>query len=438
MRILYIILKITLNYSLRIFYPRMAKVNAPRVFFGRTIYVSNHAASFMDPISIASINNPIVFFMTRSDVFTKFTKPFLWACQMLPIYRQHDGEDTKKKNEEVFKKTANILKHGRNLLIFGEGFTDDVFIRRLKPVKKGAARIGFQALEDINWKKKIYICAMGVNYSDPSLMRSDYLIAYQDKICLNDFRQLFEENPNKAINDVTKLIEKGMQDSITHVEDKSLAPFHENIMTITRKGMHPRSFDKKLSLVQRWEYSRKLANWLNGQKVEDNNKLSELKTSLEGYQSDLKKKNIEDHLLFWKMNSTSKTTEIFALIFLLPFVPLGLLHCFIPYIFVKRFAENNFKRKVFWSSVKVVMGMILMGLINIPFIFLFYHFVYPSYWLALLYYFGIGLLGLATYQWFANLKSLKEKSRIMKMNTSALEQKRTELEKEILNTIEVV
>jgi 1-acyl-sn-glycerol-3-phosphate acyltransferase len=95
----------------------------------------------MDPLVVASLRLPIVFFMTRSDVFTPISRPLLWASHMLPIYRQHDGEDTKAKNEEVFQKCSRILSFGRNLLIFGEGFTDDTFVRRLKPVKKGAVRI---------------------------------------------------------------------------------------------------------------------------------------------------------------------------------------------------------------------------------------------------------------------------------------------------------
>ena len=154
MRLLYFILFCTLRYSLRIFYPRLKTINSPGNMFGRTIYVSNHAASFMDPLVVASFRPPIVFFLTRSDVFTKLTKPFLWAAHMLPIYRQQDGVDTKDENIKTFDECTKILKYGRNLLIFGEGFTDDVFIRRLKPVKKGAVRIGFYSLEKLNWKKR--------------------------------------------------------------------------------------------------------------------------------------------------------------------------------------------------------------------------------------------------------------------------------------------
>lgn len=428
MRILYLILKITLNYSLRVFYPRMAFNNSPKRSFGRTIYVSNHAASFMDPISIASLQRPIIFFLTRSDVFKPMTKPFLWACHMLPIYRQHDGEDTRGKNEEVFKKCASILKWGRNLLIFGEGFTDDQFIRRLKPVKKGAIKIGFTSLEILNWEKKIYICAMGVNYSNPSKMRTDYLISYSDRICLNDFRKEYEENPNRVIAELTRRIEKEMQDQITHIENKDLAPFHEQIMTFTRRGTHFESFDKRRSLKDRWRYSQSLANWMNTIDFGDEDTtLNKLRKEMNSYFGILKRMKLSDELVYWKANNGSRFYELMMLFLLAPFALIGLIHTLVPYLFIKRFVEKTFKRKVFWGSVKLVMGMIIIGLINIPMIFIFYHYVYPSYWLGFAYYLSIGLTGLAAYMWFVNFKRYKVKGVVLKTDLIKITERRKQL-----------
>ena len=55
-----------------------------------------------------------------------------------------------------------------------------------------------------------------------------------------------------------------------------------------------------------------------------------------------------------------------------------------------------------------------MGLYNIPFIFLFHAFVYPNYWIALLYYFLTPFLGLAAWEWFASFKNLKHFKQIEK------------------------
>jgi 1-acyl-sn-glycerol-3-phosphate acyltransferase len=170
MRPLYLLLKLSLTYSFRLFYKKQVVINGHREMFGSTIYVSNHPNSFMDPLLIGVRNRPVVFFMARSDVFKWWLKPIVWAAHMLPIFRQHDGEDTKTANQDSFNAVNRSLAKGSNILIFGEGFTDDVPIRGLKPVKKGAVRMGFNALEAINWSKKIYLCALGINYTDRNTM----------------------------------------------------------------------------------------------------------------------------------------------------------------------------------------------------------------------------------------------------------------------------
>lgn len=429
MRLAYLLLFITLQYTLRLFYPRQKRINNPKHFGGRTIYVSNHAASFMDPLVVAALRMPVVFFMTRSDVFTPISKPLLWASHMLPIYRQQDGEDTKAKNEAVFQTCSRVLKYGRNLLIFGEGFTDDVFVRRLKPVKKGAARIGFKTLENINWSKKIYIAAVGCNYSNPNKMRSDILISTSDKICLNDYREQYEKNPNKVIADLTKHIEILMQEQITHVEDTKSTQLHENIMILTRRGMNAENFDRKLSLEKRWEYSRSLAKWINQQDLESNEALSELKKESESYFSILKRFKLEERLLHWKIThpNGSRLKELLMMIVLAPLAILGTLHLGLPYILVKRFVEKSFRRKVFHGSVKLILAQLSMGFLSIPFIFLFHAYVYPSWGLAFLYYAMIGIFGLCAYVWMLNFKDFKTKGIVTKMDTSKLTEKRSKL-----------
>ncbi len=439
MRFFYFLLYITLNYALRIFYPRQKVINGPKEFFGRTIYVSNHAAAFMDPLVVASLRRPIVFFMTRSDVFTPIAKPILWAAHMLPIYRQLDGGDTKEQNAKVFEKCSKILSFGRNLLIFGEGFTDDVFVRRLKPVKKGAVRIGFTALENMNWKKKVYIAAVGCNYTEPNKIGSDILVATSDKFCLNDYKEQYLENPNKTITDLTRKLELMMQEQITHVSDLNWTSFHENVMRISRKGMNAENPDLSIPLEKRWEYSKRLAKWLNDLSPEQLQKLEPLKKDLDSYFSLIKKMKIREKLLYEFSNNEklSSVKEILLMVLLFPFAILGFIHAGLPYIAIKRFVEKKFKRKVFWGSVKLLLGKITIGLINIPFIFVFYHLIYPSYWLALVYYCLIGLFGLATYKWFKAFVIHKEKRALSKVDLSKFLERRKMLVENIYNEIPV-
>ena len=352
---------------------------------------------------------------------------------MLPIFREHDGLDTKKKNEEVFDTCAKILNYGRNLIVFGEGFTDDVFIRRLKPLKKGAVRIGFHALEKYNWKKKIYIAGVGANYTSPNLMRSDCVISSSDKICLNDYKALYEANPNKVIMDLTKEIEKRMQEQITHVQNAADAPFHEMVQQISRLGMHPTSSDRSIPLKTRWRNSQKLAHYFNANSEKISGEFANLRERLTEYNTKLKAKKIEDSdvIEFQEKGKFSRVNNLLKMILLSPIALLGFIHCWPVYKIVKNFVEKSFKREVFYGSVKLLLGTIGMGLINIPFIFLFYYFVCPSWWMAILYYCLIGVFFLFMILFNGAFIIWKRKGGIKLEDLKILASERTKLKQEI-------
>jgi hypothetical protein len=138
---------------------------------------------------------------------------------------------------------------------------------------------------------------------------------------------------------------------------------------------------------------------------------------------------IKDKYVYWKQTHPKgeRTKEVLMMVILFPFAILGLIHCGPWYFLIKRFVEKSFRRKVFWGSVKLVASKILMGLINLPVIWLFYYFVYPSWWLAIAYYLSIGLFGLAAYMWFRYLKYFKTKGAINKTKMDAFIKKRQDL-----------
>jgi len=74
----------------------------------------------------------------------------------------------------------------------------------------------------------------------------------------------------------------------------------------------------------------------------------------------------------------------------------------------------------------MLLGMIVMGLVNIPILFLF-----PSFWLGLLYYLLIGLLGLAAYKWYNTLKFMLKKSKIDSLKFNELSNSRKKILTEI-------
>ncbi|MBD3637387.1 MAG: 1-acyl-sn-glycerol-3-phosphate acyltransferase [Crocinitomicaceae bacterium] len=390
MRPLYFFLKLVLPYAYTVFFRRKKLVNSPGKFKSQTIYVSNHPSAFLDPLIVASVGRPIVFFMTRSDVFKDWLKPVTWACQMVPIYRaDQDGSGTYDKNQKVFKDIQKVLRRRGNLIMFGEGYTDNVFIRSLKPLKKGPPRIGFGTMEATNWELDIKIQAVGINYANPDVFRSDVVISWGDPIRLKDYEELYKENPSKTILQLMRRVEKEIQENITYIEDKTKAPFHERLMVLTRKGMSPNNFDKKYPVIDRMRYSQNLAKRINTEYKGDSEKWSELEGSVNAYFDTLQKKSIEDefvHQFQQKGRSKGLLAKWAFLILTFPLFLLGTIHNAVPYYITKLIVEKIFERRVFWSGVKVVLGGLFWLLYNLPIFWLFPEYIYPHIgvdgWLA--------------------------------------------------------
>lgn len=411
MRFLYLLFYGFLTYSLRLYFRKIRLVNATKKRFSSTIFVSNHPSAFMDPLVISVLRKPIVFFMTRSDVFNKWTNPILRSAHMIPIFRQHDGGNSAEKNKESFRKATEILASKRGLLIFGEGLTDDVFERRLKPLKKGALRIGFTALEATNWEQEIRLVAVGCNYADPNVMRSDLLIAESNPIILNDYKQQYLENPSKTINELNRQLETALINQITHIQDEENFAFHEQVMMLTRKGMNPHCFDDDISLEKRWIYSKELAHFINGFEGKLPDELLHLKERIARYFDRLKSQQVHEQQLF-DVQTKHSMTSILPLILGFPFALIGMFHAYIPTVLVKRFAEKTFKRRVFWCSTKMVLTMVFMALFNLPIVFLLPNLLGVQFWFIFAYYVSLGIFGMLWYQWrkrFAYFLSTKKK-----------------------------
>ena len=439
MRPFYLLLKISLNISFRLFYKRFIILNKHKELFGSTIYVSNHPNSFMDPILIGAVNRPIVHFMTRSDVFVWWLKPVLWSSHMLPIYRQQDGKDTKGKNTDVFNTVNSSLRKGRNILIFGEGFTDDTPIRGLKPVKKGPIRMGFGALEAINWSKKIYISGIGITYTYINTINSEFVLDNGPKICLNDYKESYLANPSRVINEVTRIVEKNMQECIVYVAEPARYSLLEGIMQITRKGINHANHDEHISLLKRWEYAKKLANWINQNVTNESTEILALQKDLDAYFNLERRMKIEDRFVVAKKNPelVSTLNNWLYLILMWPFAIAGFIHGFIPYIIAKKVTEKIMKRKVFWGSVKMMMAKILGSLYNIPIIVLITKWYLPHWSLGVLYYFLTPVLWRLSYEYAHQFKEMRLKQKMKSVDLSKFEEKRAELEERIKRLVPV-
>lgn len=184
----------------------VANFNSNTTFTHPKIIASNHPNSFFDAIQIAVHYPKPIYFLARGDAFTKpLVAKFLHSLHLIPIYRLSEGKNNLSKNEATFKKCLELLHQNQTILIFSEGLCVNEW--KLRPLKKGTARLALMALNDGITNLKIQ--PTNLNYSafdrNPKEVLINFNEEFEIEISANDkaseFYKVFNTELEKGILD---------------------------------------------------------------------------------------------------------------------------------------------------------------------------------------------------------------------------------------------
>ncbi len=353
----YSFIKILFGAAVKIFFRQIEIIGEENIPTDKpVILVSNHPSAFMDPLVLGIIFKKPLYFFARADIFKPgFVNWITKKAHVSPIYRIVDGAGSLEKNDEVFSNAAKLLQENKTLLLFGEGFTDEIFIRRVKPMKKGSMRIALGAEEKFDFNLDVKIVCAGINYSDPSSFRSDIVISYSKPIDVSKYKNLFRKHSNKCMQELNKEIYSSLKNEVVHIENADNSELLEQLLIISEKGLNNDS-GKFLPMEKRWEFSKKLAEALNHLTAE---KISYLKEKCSNYFSILNNLKIsngfveKNHLIIQR---------ILFLIFTFPVFILGVINNYLPVKFSTFLSKKISQRPVFWSSTDMAFSIITVPL----------------------------------------------------------------------------
>jgi 1-acyl-sn-glycerol-3-phosphate acyltransferase len=164
---------------------------------GPLIFAINHQNALLDALlmSVLSWRNP--HFLTRADIFKPaLVDRFLRGLKMLPIYRIRDGYYSVKRNEAIFKEAKKILTKGGVMGIFPEG-THGLHYK-IKPLKKGVARIAFMTEEAADFNLGLKVIPIGIQYESHFFSRGRTLVSFGKPIPVSDYKEIYLQDQNKA------------------------------------------------------------------------------------------------------------------------------------------------------------------------------------------------------------------------------------------------
>lgn len=180
------------------------------------LIAANHQNAFMDPLAIICTSGLSPVFLSRSDIFSNaFARMLFRGMRMLPVYRQQDGGNLIAKNAATFSEINDLLSNRESVALFPEA-THWAF-RRLRPIKKGIARMAFNAQVAHDWKLDLKVLPTGIYYSRYTDVKTNLLVSYGKPIEVSKYKNAYEKNPELAIRQLTKEVSEAMKSEIIHI-----------------------------------------------------------------------------------------------------------------------------------------------------------------------------------------------------------------------------
>lgn len=200
----YSVLRIFVHLALKIFCSNIC-VSDKSVLKSRgpLLLACNHPNSFFDAIIIGSLFKQPVHYLARGDAFKKpIVKKLLIALKLIPIYRLSEGREYLALNDATFEQCKQILLNRGIVLIFSEGLCQQQWA--LQSLKKGTARIAFNAWNELCIANEFRVLPVSVNYNTFKNFNKKVLIHFGECILKKDV--LKDANEGEKIMAFNKLL----------------------------------------------------------------------------------------------------------------------------------------------------------------------------------------------------------------------------------------
>lgn len=281
--------------GLKALYRKIYLVHAERLPRNKPVFLAtNHPTAFLEPCLMACFLGRPLYFMVRGNLFQKkFYDALLRSLNMLPIFRRKDGGYSKvKSNYDTFQSVFKALHDNRTIMILIEGST--IQVKRLRPLKKGTARMAFGAIEAYDLEE-VYIVPAGVNFTYAERPRSEVMIEIGEPVLARDYLEGYLDNANKAIMELTNAVKPKLENCLVNIPDPENEALVEGLLQ-----MHRSTFDEPLFPVFSHDPARLEMEKRVAQTVAEAppGRVQKLRQDVEGYFEHLGQFGLEDETLF--------------------------------------------------------------------------------------------------------------------------------------------
>jgi hypothetical protein len=138
-------------------------------------------------------------------------------------------------NTQNFERCNQFLKASGTLYIAPEGTS--LLVRRLLPLKTGAARIALQAEASADFKLGLQLIPAGITYVDQGEFRSKYLMEVGEAFSISSFKEQYQTDPKAAVISLTDLIQNKMQQLVIQLDNDEHIELFEYLIRAFNKDI---------------------------------------------------------------------------------------------------------------------------------------------------------------------------------------------------------
>jgi len=396
--------------------------------------LSNHQNALIDPLAIVFNIKGQPVFLARSDIFKgKLVKSLLYFVKILPVFRIRDGKDNLQQNDYTFQRCVEILRKKKKLCMMPEGNHDK--FRKLRPLKKGFARIAFMSEEAENFNLGLKILPIGIDYGSYYNFRTTLFVNIGKPIDMADFTNDYKENQPKTMlklmsrvsEELSKLMIDIQPDEYYDVIYQSLNVFKFEMAEIAGKN--------KLTLQEKFIFDKNLIECFNEMLVAKPEKMDGYRERMNEYQEKLKEYKIRD----WVVRKGAASgfnliLKVIGLILSLPVFIYGYLNNLIPY-YLPLYFTRKVKDPQFLTTFRY--GVSMFSFLVFYILQTLIVWLVSSWEYALLYLLSLPLTGLFAFKYYIWFKKLSGLFRFKKLKKSRTKDyaEITELRISIINII---
>jgi len=293
----YHLLRFWVRFSYKYIFYRRTEVRGREKFDPNSplVFAPNHQNALMDALVFVTTLKQQPFFLARADLFkSNFLIKVFTFMKMKPVYRIRDGYENLQKNQEVFEFTTRLLQSGGSLCLFPEGNHNAQ--RYFRPLKKGLARIAFEAENSTDFNLGLKIVPTGIDYSHYDNVRGRLTVSYGDPITITDLKEVYRTDPQSALKELNNRIRKNIE---PHMIEIPWMDIYDSVMELRQiygaRFRELRNLPGR-TLFHKFDADKEMIRMIASLRETDPEGIADLNQKVQEYMGLMKKYNFRYHI----------------------------------------------------------------------------------------------------------------------------------------------